>query len=874
MPAATKISPGRPSLDLKRLPLLYAYGRAYPFLLSMLLGPFAPGFVLNGKQARRNPNYPGARNLALLTALSSVYCALLFLLPVPYYLLIFSHLGLSVFSGFRLSRYDLGGFRSSTDKRSGKDTKAPVFESQMPFGHSLLSLALAVYPPVYFWALLRKLGEMASFSVHLPSAVFTEALLATLWVTPLLILGAVWIHFTGFRFGLRQLLFFYAAFPVLLLWMILWERIDLAWLEFLGMTSREPLLFDFAAELKYREWTQLWFYGWGALLGVAYLVRSPKSGVFLRRAMALGLPILIVYVNLSFYSGEWNRYLGGIGNLLGEHKAYGVKASIQRLQLARTPMAYHAPTWEKDLLERDYQAGRLEEAKNRLESLIKRASRKGYHGEIHFEAERMLRNWNAAGSEEKGAADSSSLLELPVIRKADYLDENWYGLLSAMAYLNPAEDDLRLKTHLLEISTTVHISLPDISTLPALAPVLRQLSVPYSPAFLDGERLRKALAAGSVPFLYLHGHWVALCGYDPLRGGYYYLDYEKSRTRTSMLWGESDDLFSPLRNGEGGNHASRMSADAGESGLRRFALAEDLEGYLHEIGGVGVILGDSAFADAREKHAAFLVELGDLRYQQYVDYPNAARNYGEAYALFPNEYIASRMLFLRNLYRQNHGDPRNYATLFAERGRPAWFEYVRMDAATDSLLTDKMNRGLLGRYLLMGWSPMGAGPSTLDERMYRDSLQLKAYQVLSERNPHEALFVDSLAGLHMRLENWEAAENSLRRLREMLPGIHSYAAYRLAWTLFKAGNFPELEAALAESRGFENEARYLTMAGALALHRERPKSARPLLEKSLKLDKGMPETHAMLAELARNRKDTAAAELHERWLTRTSRPAL
>ncbi len=857
----------RTELDSARVAFSIFFKRAPLVLLCLLLGPFVPGFLLIGKRARRDPGFPAARNLALLTAFTVAYCSALFLLPVPNLLLLLFHFGFSLFSGIHFARRDPQGFLqgASQSSVSGQMTAKP----KAPFSHSLLSIALAVYPPFYFWGLLRMLGEMKSFSIHLPSAVFTESLFWSLWATPIVLLGSVWVHTKNFRFGLRQLLFFYAAFPILLVWIVLWEKIDQGVLEFLGAASREPLFFDFAPELSFRKGLQIAFYGSGALMGIAYLVRAPGTGVFLRRAMSLGLPILLVYLNLMFYSGHWNRYLAGMGTLLGEQRAYGLRDAALSLQLKRTPGAYLAPEWEKNLLERVYQSGRVDLAEKRLEKWVARSGRREYHGRHHFEAVSMQENWQAHNH--GNLADTALLLDVPAIQPANYLNTDWYGLLSAIAYLNPGEDDLRIKTRLLDISTTLHISLPDISTLPALSPVLRQLGVPSTAAFLNGELLRQALGKGLIPYLYRHGHWVALCGYDPVRKGYYYLDYDSRRAKPRVLWGDRDDLFAPAKDTENSSRASQRSVDAGESGLRRFILAQELENHLHDIGGVGVILGDSAFVSEEENRSAFLVELGDLRYQQYGDYAKAAEDYRQAYALFPSEYVAARMVYLRNLHMQKKGDPRSYLSLFEAPGIPAWFHDLQLDSDTEANVKRKIRTGALGRFLLMGWSSQSSGPATYAQRRFQDSLQLDVYRVLHELDPYESDFVDSLAGLHMRMGNWETAVPLLRRSIGMKPGIHSHSHYRLAWTLFKSGNMEELPHALAKSQGFENEPRYLTMQGALALWKGKPRAARPWLEKSLKLNKGMPETHAMMAEIARSRNDSAAASLHERWLERSGR---
>ena len=94
-------------------------------------------------------------------------------------------------------------------------------------------------------------------------------------------------------------------------------------------------------------------------------------------------------------------------------------------------------------------------------------------------------------------------------------------------------------------------------------------------------------------------------------------------------------------------------------------------------------------------------------------------------------------------------------------------------------------------------------------------------------------------------------------------------AYHLAWVLFKQNRFQEMEYWLQRSSSYKDEARYVLLQGAMDWQKGRHSEALSQLQKSLKIDKTLPETHAWMERIEISKGDSAGAELSRRWQERT-----
>jgi hypothetical protein len=641
-------------------------------LVSLLVGPFALWFILDGKLRRRGllPGYFG--RFAASAALFLAFHALLFLAPIHWVVLLALYLAACAATTWALSRPERASlFHLPSD---GRTEAGPGF----PFRESLLAASLAILPLVYILSLVHNIGELGNFSIRLPSDVYTDGARWMACAMPAVLLLA-WLGWrTSYRPGIRALLFFYAAVVVVLFWIMVWERLDQWALSAFDLEDRDPLLFLHDAEQAWRLGVKWIFYGAAFVLGIAYLVGAARSAVFAKRAFLLGLPSLMLYANMLFFLGDWNLYLGAFREGAYALHHYGAYRFAAMAQLARTPEAYGATRLREEWADLEYQAGDLPRAKSLLAAVAAEGRRHAWHGRPGRRAEEALANLEKP-------AGRSVLLDLPVIQPASYLDREWYALLGAVAYLRPEWTDLDLRKRLLDLSSTVQLNLPRLDNLPELAPAFRQLGIPISPCFLTRERAIAALEAGRIPFLSLHGHWVPLSGYDAGRDGFYYRSYRDRDGGSGIFRNEDVDLFSHKPGERFGTRPGK--ARPPRYSLQKFIPSGELMRHVLDIGGVAVILGDSAFAPANERRAAFLVEQGDVHYQDHDNYEDAAACYREAASLLPHEQVLSRMMYLKRRYRETASDPRDYRNLFRAYP-PAWmasagpgagsFQFMRM----------------------------------------------------------------------------------------------------------------------------------------------------------------------------------------------------
>jgi hypothetical protein len=834
---------------------------------AVLLGPFPLWFILDGKLRRRGllPGYT-SRFLAS-AALFLAYHALLFAAPVHWMALLGLHVAASLASAIALSRPSRAvWFAFPTDQ-------SPAERPPVPFSDCLVAVAMAVLPLVYMLALAHDIGELGAFSIRLPSEVYTSGFLWMAYAAPFAALAAFLAWRWRFRPTLRALVYFQGSVLVVAAWIMVWERLDQSLVEFFGIQSGEPLLFAYEAEQAWRFAVKTAFYLGGFLLGTAFLVGAARTSAFGKRALFLGLPSLLLYANMLFAMGDWNSYLTALREGAYALHRFDFYRYAAMAQLARTPAAYWAPYLREERMELAYQSGDIAGAKALMERIARDGRRWAYHAGLGRKAERSLQRL-AAAARAGGAGEEPVLLDLPVIKPASYLQPEWYGLLAAVAYLKPDWTDLEMRKRLLDLSSTVQLQLPRLDNIPELVPAFRLLDVPATACFLTRERLLAALRAGKVPYVVLHGSWVPVSGYDPGRDGFYFHFHPGNTAGTGLFRNEDLDLFQHAPGESFGGQRDRSREKRARSGsdprysIRKFIPADELERHVLDIGGVGLVLGDSAFVGPEERRAAYLVEQGDVHYQEHDNYQEAAACYLEAARLFPHDQIASRMLYLKRRYELLVSDARDHRNLFRAHP-PAWMEGIAMPPAEEKALKGRIMEGRLGTYLLMNWhAPAEPDPG----RPARESLDssIALFSTLRRLDPHEPSHVDSLASLLARAGDLAASAGLYDTLMSMHPFGNEYAAYRMAWVKFGLGKLGEMEEALALCEGFADDARYLTMQGALALERGREGKAYRLLSRSLKLDKGLGETHRLLAEYHGRRGEREAEAVHLQWLKRST----
>ncbi|MDB5103641.1 MAG: hypothetical protein JWP91_1330, partial [Fibrobacteres bacterium] len=181
----------------------------------------------------------------------------------------------------------------------------------------------------------------------------------------------------------------------------------------------------------------------------------------------------------------------------------------------------------------------------------------------------------------------------------------------------------------------------------------------------------------------------------------------------------------------------------------------------------------------------------------------------------------------------------------------------------------KILEGRLGTYLMMNWyaTPM---PDTSGESRAAMDTALTLFRRLHAMDPEEPLYTDSLATLLVRRGNLAAGESLYAELSGLYPFGSESALYRLAWTKLKLGKVGELPGLLSRCKSFSEDAKYLTMKAAVSMKNGRYRTAYSSLARSLKVDKSIGETHALLADYYRHRGDKASMQVHINWQRRST----
>ncbi len=823
-------------------------------LVCVILGPFAPWIAYLGKLRRRGLAAPGWW-LVLAAAFCAVY-AVLWLAPLPWTWIWFLYAALGLCSG-------IGFFQAGAD-RYFKPLEPARAESGVvrsaSWRESLGVAALVVYPALFGAALFRDVNRLRAFAIHLPASVYTDALRFTLeFGTPSALLLAWLVRRAGFRPGVRLVLNLYGGLLVILAWVTVWQRAHLFGLRLFGAPAGEPLLHDVYREAAFRRDVQDAFYAGGVFLGASYLASAARSFVLIRRAVFVGLPVLLGYANLLLLLGEGAPFMAGVREHLYREGNYPAFRAMAEIESARFPAALNVPFLQQDLADLAYLRGDSAAAARWRHRILQVTADKPYDADLR---ERIAWEQHALAVHPGCTApESLQVLPVPRVRPAATLDGNWYALLSVVAYFRPDWSDFEMKKKLLEVSPQVQLAAPSLNTVPAVAEALDVFGLPFSPCFLDSAGIHRALRAGKIPLINQADRWMPVVGWDPCRRGYLCYRYPDSLEKNPWLNPADKEVLFGVRTGL--RHRSEVMPD----NLITFLSEHEVLNHLHDIGGVALVLGDSNFAPAAERRAAYLTEFGDVLYQDHDDLVGAAQAYARAQALYPTDYIVARQAYLERRARWEEGSPYGLEAVFRSdvRTRPL---PTGLDPAERTRIVRRILHGDLGQYLLVNWLQAWPRFFAVGDSAARDTSR-RIFRTWLTLHPHNPAALDSIGAGFAAQRQWDSAEVYYRRTMAYYPLGNEYLAYRLAWTLFQRGRFDTMQVWLARCPSFQLEAGYLLMRGAGDWNSGHHAAALAALKKSLKLDKTLPETHAWMARVSGAEGDTALRNLSRRWLQRT-----
>ncbi|HAO99842.1 MAG TPA: hypothetical protein DCQ83_07335 [Fibrobacteres bacterium] len=735
-------------------------------------------------------------------------------------------------------------------------------EEPAPLGQALVLSVLVVYPVLFAYGLIRNIEALKAFSIHLPSSVYSEAFSFTgIYGAPAVLVLAFLFRFARLKLGVPVMLRVYCAILVMIIWVVIWEHVHDYALSLAGIRSAEILLFDVYREITFRSIMYGVFYGAGLLLGVAYLVTATDVRRFVQRALFLAAPTALGYSNYLLGLGDSGYFLASARDYLYREGRYAAWRTVAEIEAIRLPNALHVPGLMLELSDQAALHGDESEAAHLRENVLEASAGKPYFSLLAARAE-----WEKTQMSRKPAcrtSDSLQWLPVPRMKPAVTLDGNWYGLLGAVAFFHPEWSDFDLKKRLLEISPDIRLSVPELRGLPSVVEALDIFGLPFSACFLDSLRIHKALQQEKIPFINFEGRWISLTGWDPCRRVYLYHRYPDSLQRNPWFGASDEETVFGNRNGKSfGGIAERPW------NLATFLPEQEVLQHLHDIGGVALVLGDSNFASPEERRAAYLVEYGDVLYQDQDDNERAAQAYAKAQALFPSDYILARMAYIERRAVWSEGPDYGLDAIFRADLRRRSLP-TGLNPEDRRRISLRILDGGMGRYLLSNWHDAAPRFFMKGDSAVRDSSRA-IFRTLLRLDPNQPPLFDSLAVGFEADGRWDSAAACYRKEIAYYPLGNEYAAFRLAWTLFKQERYDELNFWLKRSSAFANESQHLLLQGVVDWNAGHKSRAIEAVHKSLQLDKTLTEAHAWMERMVAGQGDSAAVALHRRWRERTA----
>ncbi|MBF0431880.1 MAG: tetratricopeptide repeat protein [Fibrobacteria bacterium] len=825
-------------------------------LCGLFFGPVACGGLYSG----HSDNF--LRYTLLRMVGSFFYFTVLVLLPLHWAVIASFHLLLSVAMGV-------------SNGRKQRSENWPLYtnnEQSVSFFHNFLAAAYFVCPAVFLFAVGMAMDGLVRHAGKMPASVFGSGFKWVLLLLPVVILLAIFFRHIRFICYPRQLLFFYVGLTFLISVFAIFSHLNIKCLDYFQLSHQPALFFPYYIEQKFNYLTNLLYMSGGLLLLLPLMINARKTRMLAKKMFLTACYCLILFLNLQFISGNLNYYLLGGVKYAFYNYHYSLYQLASRVFLTKLPDYIFAPQLAFESAENLYQRGYVQESKKSFEKIIQKYANKPYHGEMVQKVNTILHAWEKWNrslqikseiDSLKRKDDCSILLAVPVIQKADYLTLDWYGVLSAIASCYPELNDLKLKEKLLTIFSKEERQLPLIDNLPALIPALNRLHAPHTPAFLNIELLIKAVKSNRVPLVFYNYTWVPVVGYDARLAGFWYYNYASNFHKSLSGSDKADDIiFDADGNNEDGKGFKRFA-------VQKFISASDMEKHLRDIGGIGIIAGDSGLVTKKQSMAAYLIEQGDIYYQQQNDFIMAANCYLRAKELHPNWVVLERIVFLKRRYQHFINDLSVTTSLYIRDTAQFWEKNFNISEEIELQSVHRILQGKAGNFILEQWPrrPRYRSSDILD------SLDL-IYRFLVKTNPYNTDYLDSLASINYEQGKYAESKEHYKALWSLSPGGNSRALFKIAWLHFKLGEYTKIESILKKrmkpTLTGADAAKLLALKGAVLFSKEKYTAAIQQLRKSLKEDLILPEVHSIIAQAYEKNGEHERALLHRSWQFRTS----
>ncbi|MFC1584454.1 hypothetical protein ACFL5V_02785 [Fibrobacterota bacterium] len=729
--------------------------------------------------------------------------------------------------------------------------------------HTVLMVSICAYPILFLIVAAVHISNILVYAVQSPTEIFVQIFKWILIVSPIVFFAGYLLKRGRFKFYPRHIFNYYLGIFFLGLVYLFCEYLHAEILGTVQVSGDDPLIFPYPEEQYFRVWVRAVFCLFGAVHLLPFILFSPDGHAFVKRLMLSSAVFFLVFLNVLITTGECNYYLSALREKSFAAHYYSVFGRISAIQLARTPSYYQSPHILQKAAELAYQKGNVSGARKQFESLVQTYSGVPYHGEITSQTEKMLNSWGSwVNRTEKTipGSDLSVILDIPVIQNADYLTINWYGVLSAIAFVNSDPSDLELKEKLLKLFSLDEHQLPLIETIPDLVPVLTRLGVPHKTAFFKNSLIIEALRQKCVPLIYYRYNWIPITGYDERRNGFLYYDYSMNYKSHALFPKAGNDIIYSHDDFPGTSGKPREM----KYSVQKFISFDDLEQHVTNIGGIGLIVGSMDIIPEKEALAAYYIELGDIYYQMQNNFDKAAECYQRARDLHRNWVVLERISFLNRYYQQRRREVKGPNRLYSDyEDPPAWYLRCGFPPSLVEQLSTRILNGDAGWIILEQWP---------HRPVFRDSSHLDSiiamYSFLHEKDPFSLDYLDSLAKLEYEKGAYHKSEYYYEKLLSLLPRGNPEVYLELAWVKLLLDKTSEIKDLISRTEPGYNPAKYLSLEGASYLHSGNLSKARKKLMRSLKEDKTLAETHLLLAAYFDKKGDTDNKNLHQHWYNR------
>ncbi len=806
------------------------------FLEFLLLGPLS---VSNKPTAKISGILKWIHSLKF--GISLLYFVCLFLAPMSWGITIFIHLVFGLIAA---------GFQS---KKTGPENIARILDRER-LKDSLWIGCLLVAPIAFLFSFFMNFMELSAGAMLQPVDVYFFSLFWAFCSLPLGILLGYSLYKSKIPIGVKTFAYCLLALVVILCSYILIQSFFHSFYSRYDIPVETAIFGNFSLEQKWRFYIKIFLVVSYSFLFLRILTSTSfhiKGWKLIRVTFSL---IVSMYISALFLSGELCLSMEQFRNWSYNHYHFKTYMGISKLQKLKFPNYVRIPYNQHELAEYLYQTKNEDKAREIFKEILNEYPQ-SYVKPLKHQITHWMDSWEKNKAKLKPIEDYNIELNLPIIQYADYLTSNWCGILTALSFIEKNPEDLALKEKLLKVFSEDNNQLPSIDNMPSLGPILDRMGIPYSAIFLNDSMLIEAMSQNLVPLIYYNYTWIPIQGYDALRDGFYFLDYSShfsKYTRKKSV----DNLITGTSVKEGNRLVEKQLPK-----FRKFISRKLIVQHILDIGGIGLVVGETKWPDSKSHYAAYTIEMADMYYQSLNNIPRAYALYQSARENKDNWVVRERISYLKRHFLANLQDVKKMGSVFYNN--TGFGKKEVMDVSIELETKKRILQGKAGSILLENWILRKPIPDSSQ----LDSLK-SVYIYLNKINPYKTSYLDSLSNIEYKLGNVENAINYAIELYNIYPNGYPNLALNICWMYLELENMEKVSQWFSLAKGTYYKSKYLAIKGALQVYKGHINRAEKILQESLKEDKTLALTHKWMLNVYKQQGNHQKAAIEEKWILR------